>query len=169
MSREEILEERCKRFGEILEVAIGLNTLYLAGYITYNDLRFLRGYPELTSKAEKIASKLTHNSIAKPPLGVASKDMWDRKRREDLAAAMDRYLEAGKKIPKEWLEEYNEIGNEQEKVDSKYKTLCDDCALQDLKCSCDCTREFISKSTLLTPDEINTLVDKWYALKESEE
>lgn len=112
---------------------------------------------------------MKYRNIAKPPLGVASKDMWDRKRREDLVAAMDRYLEAGKKIPKEWLEEYNEIGNEQEKVDSKYKTLCDDCALQDLKCSCDCTREFISKSTLLTPDEINTLVDKWYALKESEE
>lgn len=112
---------------------------------------------------------MKYRNIAKPPLGVSPKDMWDRKRREDLAAAMDRYLEAGKKIPKEWLEEYNEIGNEQEKVDSKYKTLCDDCALQDLECSCDCTREFISKSTLLTPDEINTLVDKWYALKESEE
>lgn len=106
---------------------------------------------------------MKYRNIAKPPLGVASKDIWDRKRREDLAAAMDRYLEAGKKIPKEWLEEYNE------NVDSKYKTLCDDCALQDLECGCDCTREFISKSTLLTPDEINTLVDKWYALKESEE
>lgn len=113
---------------------------------------------------------MKYRNIAKPPLGVSPKDMWDRKRREDLAAAMDRYLEAGKRrFLKNGLKKYNEIGNEQEKVDSKYKTLCDDCALQDLECSCDCTREFISKSTLLTPDEINTLVDKWYALKESEE
>lgn len=42
------------------------------------------------------------------------KDIWDRKRQEELAAAMNRYLEAGKKIPKEWIEEYNEISDKWE-------------------------------------------------------
>ena len=47
----------------------------------------------------------------KPPLGVMPRDMWDRKRQEELAEAMARYMEAGKKIPKEWLDEYNEISD----------------------------------------------------------
>lgn len=45
----------------------------------------------------------------KPPLGVISRDIWDRKRQEELAAAMKRYLEAGEKLPSEWISEYNEI------------------------------------------------------------
>ena len=47
----------------------------------------------------------------KPPLGVMPRDIWDRKRQEELAEAMARYLEAGKRTPKEWLEEYNEISD----------------------------------------------------------
>ena len=50
----------------------------------------------------RIASK-------KPPLGVMPRDIWDRKRQEELAEAMARYLDAGMKIPTEWIEEYNEI------------------------------------------------------------
>lgn len=45
----------------------------------------------------------------KPPLGVMPRDIWDRQRQEELAEAMARYLEAGMKIPTEWIEEYNEI------------------------------------------------------------
>ena len=78
----------------------------------------------------------------KPPLGVTPRDMWDRKRQEELAAAMERYLEADEKIPKEWLDEYKEISDRQEKEN---KTLCDNCALQDKDCGCDCTREFVKK------------------------
>ena len=52
---------------------------------------------------------------SKPPLGVMSRDMWDRKRQEDLGEAMYRYLEADMKIPKEWLDEYNEISDRWEK------------------------------------------------------
>lgn len=52
----------------------------------------------------------------KPPLGVMPRDIWDRKRQEELAEAMARYLEAGMKIPTEWLEEYNEISDRWEEV-----------------------------------------------------
>lgn len=47
----------------------------------------------------------------KPPLGVMPRDIWEQKRKEELAEAMARYMEAGKRIPKEWLEEYNEISD----------------------------------------------------------
>ena len=47
----------------------------------------------------------------KPPLGVMPRDIWDQKRKEELAEAMARYLEAGMKIPTEWIEEYNEISD----------------------------------------------------------
>lgn len=56
----------------------------------------------------------SYSAKTKPPLGVMPKDIWDRKRQEELAAAMNRYLEAGKKIPKEWIEEYNELGDKWE-------------------------------------------------------
>lgn len=47
----------------------------------------------------------------KPPLGVMPRKMWDKQRQKDLADAMARYLEAGMKIPAEWIEEYNEISD----------------------------------------------------------
>lgn len=66
------------------------------GECLYNDLSCSCTYrPQIISK--------------KPPLGVVPRDIWDRKRQEELAEAMGRYMEAGKRIPKEWLEEYNEI------------------------------------------------------------
>ena len=52
-----------------------------------------------------------NKTYKKPPLGVVSREIWDRKRQEELAEAMGNYLEAGKKIPKEWLDEYNEISD----------------------------------------------------------
>ena len=55
---------------------------------------------------------------------------------------MGRFLEAGKKIPKEWFDEYNEISDRQEKQN---KTLCNECALQYKDCGCDCAREFVKK------------------------
>lgn len=47
--------------------------------------------------------------VTKPPLGVMPRKIWDRKRQDQLAEAITRYSEAGYKIPKEWLDEYNEI------------------------------------------------------------
>lgn len=52
----------------------------------------------------------------KPPLGVMPREMWYRQRQKDLADAMVRYLEAGTKIPAEWIEEYNEISDRLEEV-----------------------------------------------------
>ena len=58
----------------------------------------------------------SHTKVTKPPLGVMPRDMWDRERQKDLADAMERYLEAGMKIPAEWIKEYNEISDRLEEV-----------------------------------------------------
>ena len=72
------------------------------GECLYNDVSCSCAYrPQIISK--------------KPPLGVMPRDIWDRKRQEELAEAMARYLEAGMKIPTEWIEEYNEISDRWEK------------------------------------------------------
>jgi hypothetical protein len=47
------------------------------------------------------------DSIA--PLGIQPKSVWNRQRSIDLKMAVNRYFEADKPIPIEWIEEYNEL------------------------------------------------------------
>lgn len=55
--------------------------------------------------------EFSYTQAVKPPLGVMPREIWNRKRQKNLADAMARYLEAGMKIPTEWIEEYNEISD----------------------------------------------------------
>ena len=48
-------------------------------------------------------------SIKKPPLGVMPKDVWDRKRIQNLSSAINRYLFNRKEIPIEWVKERNKL------------------------------------------------------------
>ncbi len=52
--------------------------------------------------------------ITKPPLGITPKSIWDEKRIVEIKLAIQRYVEAGKKIPAEWVYEKNELTNAQE-------------------------------------------------------
>lgn len=45
----------------------------------------------------------------KPPLGLMPRYLWERNRRYEVGKAMSRYVDADKKIPIEWLDEYNEL------------------------------------------------------------
>jgi hypothetical protein len=45
----------------------------------------------------------------KPPLGIMPRNIWNLKRIDDLNNAINRYYEAGFKVPMEWLEEYNDL------------------------------------------------------------
>ena len=56
----------------------------------------------------------SYTQVTEPPLGVMPREIWDRQRQKDLADAMARYLEAGMRIPSEWIEEYNEISDREE-------------------------------------------------------
>lgn len=109
MTREELLEERCARFKDVINQLttyvdyllpadvprFSYDAYYRKGWLTPNDCRYLSGLPEL-------------DQATKPPLGVMPRYIWNRKRQKELADAMQRYLEAGKSIPREWIDEYNE-------------------------------------------------------------
>ena len=45
--------------------------------------------------------------MKKPPIGIMPKYLWERRRFYDLIETIKRYLDAEKKIPVEWIEEYN--------------------------------------------------------------
>lgn len=43
------------------------------------------------------------------PLGLIPRRIHLYRRMTDIKQAMERYVEAGKEIPQEWIEEYNEL------------------------------------------------------------
>lgn len=102
INRIEMLEARCSRYRNIID-SLGVDkelieAMVTLGQLSYNDARYLLRLPEVAP-------------ASKPPLGIIPKELWDRKRKAELADAMNRYMTAGKKIPEEWLKEYNEIGD----------------------------------------------------------
>ena len=51
----------------------------------------------------------SHISKIKPPLGLTPRFIHDDDRRIEIKEAMKRYLDKDMTIPKEWIEEYNEL------------------------------------------------------------
>jgi hypothetical protein len=49
------------------------------------------------------------NSVVRPPLGLVPKFVRQKERYYEVCGAIARYYDAGKKIPIEWVEEYNEL------------------------------------------------------------
>lgn len=45
----------------------------------------------------------------KPPLGLVPKRIRQQQRFNEVCGAFARYYDAGKKMPIEWVEEYNEL------------------------------------------------------------
>jgi hypothetical protein len=43
------------------------------------------------------------------PVGLRPKWVWEAKRIGEIAEAIGRYIEAGKDIPLDWIDEYNEL------------------------------------------------------------
>ncbi len=48
-------------------------------------------------------------SDKKAPIGIMPEYLWNEKRLFDIICAINRYLEAKKEIPTEWIEEYNRL------------------------------------------------------------
>ena len=59
--------------------------------------------------------------INKPPLGIMPEYIWKEKRRIELQKAIIRYLYVVKKVPEEWIREYNELVEYEEK--RKYEPI----------------------------------------------
>lgn len=113
--KEDILEQRCSNYRTVIRSMCNYNdkklTDLVAEYLekhilTANDARYIMGLCNIEDSV---------SDVKKPPLGVMPRDVWDRKRQEELSEAMCRYIAVDKKIPKEWLEEYIEISDRQEK------------------------------------------------------
>ncbi|MCG7345336.1 hypothetical protein MHZ92_14445 [Sporosarcina sp. ACRSL] len=45
----------------------------------------------------------------RPPIGVMPRMIWDEKREDDLARAIERYIADRRQVPPEWITEYNEL------------------------------------------------------------
>lgn len=49
--------------------------------------------------------------VKRPPLGLVPRDIWFynvlKERIKEIMEALNRYMEAKKKVPVEWIEEYN--------------------------------------------------------------
>ena len=105
ISREKILEKRCERYREIIRTYVRveefIDELYKVGKLSLNDAKYLMDLEEINTSDELAAKK--------PPLGVMPRYLWERKRRYEVGKAISRYVEADKKIPIEWLDEYNEL------------------------------------------------------------
>lgn len=47
--------------------------------------------------------------MLKPPLGLRPRFIVDEQRLDEVKSAIIRYIEHGKKLPDEWIQEYNEL------------------------------------------------------------
>lgn len=54
-------------------------------------------------------TNMNKNQIKRPPLGLRPKWAAQQERYFEVCGAISRYYNAGKKIPLEWIEEYNEL------------------------------------------------------------
>jgi hypothetical protein len=45
----------------------------------------------------------------KPPLGIIPRHIWEAQRVQDIIEATDRYTDANKAMPLEWIDEYNDL------------------------------------------------------------
>ena len=84
-------------------------------YCTMKVCCYFKNEENMCTARGKDMCTFSYTPVTKPPIGVMSREMWNRQRRKDLADAMARYLEAGMKIPVEWIEEYNEINDKEVK------------------------------------------------------
>lgn len=104
-----ILEERRDRFRNIIRrYCPSIDFELSMSNLTIDDVIYLRSFDPI-NKLYEDKSLESEPECEKPPLGVMPKYIWDKKRLSDLTSAMQRYLDAEKLIPKEWVDEYNEL------------------------------------------------------------
>ncbi len=92
--------------GTLVEDDVGIHK------VTTEGLKTLWASTEIWGEEVLVNGKIYWEPYApaeKPPLGVKPQKIHDEQRNEMLSAGISRYLKAGKEIPIEWVDEYNEI------------------------------------------------------------
>lgn len=86
------------------------NGVWEASIFTPKELR--ESSEELCSNSVFVSRPVQMN---KPPVGLMPKNIWieqmQAQRRNEITAAMQRFIKAGKDIPNEWLQELIELNN----------------------------------------------------------
>lgn len=54
-----------------------------------------------------VLCSVSHSTIKIPPIGLKPKWLHDEQRQKEIKQAIERYINVGRKIPQEWLDEYN--------------------------------------------------------------
>jgi len=75
----------------------------------------MNSFDELRNEIDSKIIEGSRPARVKPPLGVMPKNIHDSIRRSELGYAIERFVEVGKPIYIEWVEEYNELA-EKEKL-----------------------------------------------------
>lgn len=65
----------------------------------------------------------------KPPIGIIPRYIWELKRIKELKSAIRRFIAAGKEIPIEWVNEYNDFCRRYECADKSSGTELEEDAL----------------------------------------
>ena len=113
-----------------------------------------------STEVETTISTETHSIEPKPPLGLTPKNIWEEQmqhqRRQDIHAAMQRYIEAGKDIPNEWLYELAQLNLTLQKIETDFSE-----AIQTLPASDEGWIEWGKEEEPDIPDD--TVVEKVYS------
>lgn len=75
----------------------------------YTDIYIdnIEQFLDSVSESQIRAIAINNETLGKPPLGLKPKWLHDEQRLDEVVAAINRYIEAKKLIPQEWMEEYN--------------------------------------------------------------
>jgi hypothetical protein len=89
-------------------VRYGESTLKTPKLLTYNSLKSLSDSIQQAEKRNK-EEALSGNTLTAPPIGLRPREIVDMGRAREIREALQRYTEARKQPPKEWIEELKEI------------------------------------------------------------
>lgn len=78
-------------------------------------INWMDSWEQLKDTAIPLRFKHDFSKSIKPQIGIVPRWLHDQLRQQELMSAIIRYIDAGKTVPVEWVEEFNEL-NELSKV-----------------------------------------------------
>jgi len=99
------IEDLKREFNKLAEAKVTI-----AACVEFEDaMKIFKSY--IAGKSEAYFDYIKADNLViptKPPLGLKARFLVEEERLEEIQAAISRYMTQNKKIPTEWLDEYNE-------------------------------------------------------------
>lgn len=108
--------------GIFLDYSVGEEFLILDQWVPIHTDGWSKGLPIISvdsgyyvaeSMIELAEEKPSNEE--RPPLGLKPRNVHNQQRIQEIVAAIGRYTDANKPIPSEWIEEYNDLVNKENK------------------------------------------------------